>query len=75
VVQRLAADGTAVVYTTHYLTELTQLAAGIAVLHEGRIAARMSVAELLARYDSLDAAFLAITGTNIEGNSNVPVPA
>jgi ABC-2 type transport system ATP-binding protein len=74
-VQRLAADGAAVVYTTHYLTELAQLAAGIAVLHEGRIVARMSVAELQARYDSLDAAFLAITGTNIEGSSNVSVPA
>lgn len=34
-VRRIAADGAAVVYTTHYLHELEQLPARIALLHDG----------------------------------------
>jgi ABC-2 type transport system ATP-binding protein len=49
-VRELAADGAAVVYTTHYLTELEQLGADIAVLHAGRVAVRAPLAQILARY-------------------------
>lgn len=47
VVKQRAAEGAAVVYTTHYLTELTDLQATIAVASKGRIIARGSSAELL----------------------------
>lgn len=47
-VRRRAADGAAVVYTTHYLTELTELAATIAVAKAGRVVARGTAAALLA---------------------------
>ena len=46
VVKRRAADGTAVVYTTHYLPELTELDASIAVIRGGKIIARGSYDEL-----------------------------
>jgi ABC-2 type transport system ATP-binding protein len=47
-----AAAGAAVVYTTHYLPELAELGATIAVARAGRVAARGSQAEL-----SLDSLF------------------
>lgn len=50
VVRRLAADGAAVVYTTHYLTELVDLGADVAVLHEGRIVTEAPVDRLLAEH-------------------------
>ncbi|SFE89740.1 ABC-2 type transport system ATP-binding protein [Actinacidiphila alni] len=42
-----AADGAAVVYTTHYLTELTELEATLAVAKRGRVVARGTSAQLL----------------------------
>jgi ABC-2 type transport system ATP-binding protein len=48
VVAQRAAAGAAVVYTTHYLPELTELGATLAVARAGRIIARGSQAELLA---------------------------
>jgi ABC-2 type transport system ATP-binding protein len=50
VVRELAGAGTAVVYTTHYLTELEQLDARIAILEGGRIIERGSIAQILARH-------------------------
>jgi ABC-2 type transport system ATP-binding protein len=47
VVRQRAAEGAAVIYTTHYLPELTELEATIAVAKHGRIIARGSSAELL----------------------------
>jgi ABC-2 type transport system ATP-binding protein len=47
-VRAAAADGAAVVYTTHYLPELDTLGATLAVADHGRIVARGSRAELLA---------------------------
>jgi ABC-2 type transport system ATP-binding protein len=47
VVKRRAADGAAVVYTTHYLNELAVLDATIAVASHGRVIARGSSADLL----------------------------
>jgi ABC-2 type transport system ATP-binding protein len=52
VITARAAAGAAVVYTTHYLPELAELRATIAVARAGRIAARGSQAEL-----SLDGLF------------------
>ena len=46
-VKRRAGEGAAVVYTTHYLNELSELQATIAVASQGRIVARGTSAELL----------------------------
>jgi ABC-2 type transport system ATP-binding protein len=48
VVRQLADRGTAICYTTHYLPELADLAATIAVASNGRVIARGSQRELLA---------------------------
>ncbi|MFI1988904.1 ABC transporter ATP-binding protein [Actinoplanes sp. NPDC020271] len=45
--RRRAADGCAVLYTTHYLPELTELGASVAVAARGRIIARGTAPELL----------------------------
>jgi ABC-2 type transport system ATP-binding protein len=45
--RRRAADGTAILYTTHYLHELTELGATVAVAQRGRVIARGTSAELL----------------------------
>ncbi|MGX7825916.1 ABC transporter ATP-binding protein [Actinokineospora sp. 24-640] len=46
-VKRCAAGGAAVVYTTHYLPELTELGATIAVARDGRVIARGTYADLV----------------------------
>jgi ABC-2 type transport system ATP-binding protein len=46
VVRRLAQDGAAVCYTTHYLAEIESLDASVAVLEGGRIIARGSIEAL-----------------------------
>ena len=70
-VRRLAGDGVAVCYSTHYLPEVEQLGATVAILDAGRIAARGSLDALLARYGrarvelvkpSLESVFLDVTG-------------
>ena len=48
VVRAIASEGTAVVYTTHYLPELDVLGASVAVVKAGRVVARGDRAELLA---------------------------
>jgi ABC-2 type transport system ATP-binding protein len=47
VVKQRAAEGAAVVYTTHYLPELTELQATIAVIRDGRVIARGTYDELV----------------------------
>jgi ABC-2 type transport system ATP-binding protein len=47
-VRRRANEGTAIVYTTHYLPELVELGATLAVARSGRVVARGSQHELLA---------------------------
>lgn len=49
-VRELAGQGTAVVYTTHYLTELEQLDAQVAVLDSGVIVERGDVGEVVGRW-------------------------
>jgi ABC-2 type transport system ATP-binding protein len=46
----LAATGSAVVYSTHYLHEVEQLDASVVVVDHGRAIARGTVAELIAKY-------------------------
>jgi ABC-2 type transport system ATP-binding protein len=49
-VAELARDGTAVVYTTHYLHELEVLGATVAVMEVGQLVARGSQADLVAQH-------------------------
>jgi ABC-2 type transport system ATP-binding protein len=51
-VRSLADDGSAVVYSTHYLQEIEELDASVAVIDRGRIVARGGRTELIARYGS-----------------------
>jgi ABC-2 type transport system ATP-binding protein len=51
-VRRRAEAGCAIVYTSHYLTEIEDLGATVAVLEEGRIIARGPLARLVAEYGS-----------------------
>jgi ABC-2 type transport system ATP-binding protein len=52
VVRELARSGCAVVYTSHYLPEIEELAASVAIIEGGRIVARGPLDELVARYGS-----------------------
>jgi ABC-2 type transport system ATP-binding protein len=76
-VRALAAAGTGVCYSTHYLHEVEQLDATVAILDAGRIAARGSLAALLARHGrarlelvkpSLERVFLEVTGRRFSSN-------
>jgi ABC-2 type transport system ATP-binding protein len=49
-VQELAAAGSAVVYSTHYLHEVEQLDASVVIIDHGRCIARGSAAELVASH-------------------------
>ena len=49
-VRHFAAQGSAVVYATHYLPEVEALGASVAILHEGRIAARGDSYSIITRY-------------------------
>jgi ABC-2 type transport system ATP-binding protein len=51
-VKRLAAEGRAVCYSTHYLPEIEELGASVAMLEGGQIIARGSIAELIAKYST-----------------------
>ncbi len=73
VIRELAAHGTTILLTTQYLDEAEQLADRIAVLHEGRIIANGTLAELKAllpparieyveKQPSLEDVFLALVG-------------
>jgi ABC-2 type transport system ATP-binding protein len=52
VVRQRAARGCAIVYTSHYLTEIEALGATVAVLEEGQIVARGDLNDLVAQYGS-----------------------
>jgi ABC-2 type transport system ATP-binding protein len=81
-VRELARGGTTVLLTTQYLDEAEQLADRIAILHEGRIIANGTLAELkqllpaatveyVEKQPTLEEVFLAIVGTG----SAQPAPA
>ncbi|WP_137845021.1 ATP-binding cassette domain-containing protein [Microbacterium sp. 2FI] len=79
-VKELAAGGTTVLLTTQYLDEAEQLADRIAILHEGRIIANGTLAELkrllppakveyVEKQPSLEDVFLAIVGDDSKERS------
>lgn len=49
-VRHLAAEGAAVVYTSHYLAEFEELGADVAVLNQGRLVAQGSLEQIVATY-------------------------
>jgi ABC-2 type transport system ATP-binding protein len=63
-VQRINAEGTSILLTTHYLEEAEQLCDQIAFIDEGRLVAEGSSAELAAQYgvSSLEDAYLTLVG-------------
>jgi ABC-2 type transport system ATP-binding protein len=78
-IRELVAQGTTVLLTTQYLDEAEQLADRIAILHEGRIIADGTLAELKAllpparieyveKQPTLEDVFLAIVGTGRTGS-------
>ncbi|HEX5405300.1 MAG TPA: ABC transporter ATP-binding protein [Pseudonocardiaceae bacterium] len=80
-VKQLAARGTTVLLTTQYLDEAEQLADRIAILHQGRIIANGTLAELkqllppaqveyVEKQPSLEEVFLAITGHDGNGSNH-----
>ena len=79
-VRQLAGQGTTVLLTTQYLDEAEQLAGRIAILHQGRIIANGTLAELkqlfppakveyVEKQPTLEDIFLAITGTGSNGTA------
>ena len=85
-VKELAAGGTTVLLTTQYLDEAEQLADRIAILHEGRIIANGTLAELkdllppatveyVEKQPTLEEIFLAIVGNDANADTaGAPVP-
>ena len=51
-VKELADEGSAILYSTHYLTEIEQLGVSVVILDEGHVIVRGSVAELVAAHSS-----------------------
>lgn len=49
-VRRLAADGSAVLYSTHYLAEVETLGSNVTIIDEGRVIVRGGVEELIASH-------------------------
>jgi ABC-2 type transport system ATP-binding protein len=80
-VRELAGKGTTVLLTTQYLDEAEQLADRIAILHQGRIIANGTLAELkqlfppakveyVEKQPTLEEIFLAITGSEDDGSED-----
>ncbi len=61
-VRRLAEHGGAVCYTTHYLREVEDLGAEVAILHDGRIRARGPIDDVVARHGGRPHATLRFRG-------------
>jgi ABC-2 type transport system ATP-binding protein len=85
-VRELAQSGTTVLLTTQYLEEAEQLADRIAILHQGRIIANGTLAELtqllppatveyVQQQPTLEEVFLAIVGDDPTNGDPAPTPA
>ena len=72
-VQRINAEGTTILLTTHYLEEAEQLCDKIAFINQGEIVAQGSSAELAAKYGvaNLEDAYLALVGRQELSRSRV----
>ncbi len=82
-VRRLADEGSAIVYSTHYLHEIEELDAFVTFIDAGRVVASGSTAELVQRYGSsvLELTFVhdvpavaRVDGARVDG-STVRIPA
>jgi ABC-2 type transport system ATP-binding protein len=62
----LAAQGRAVLISSHLMSELQDVAGHVVVIGRGRVLADSSVEALLATYSSLEAAYFALTSTAVE---------
>jgi ABC-2 type transport system ATP-binding protein len=73
-VQRINAEGTSILLTTHYLEEAEQLCDRIAFIDDGRIVAQGTSPELAARFGvaSLEDAYLALVGRSELSRARVP---
>ncbi len=73
--QRINAEGTTILLTTHYLEEAEQLCDRIAFINHGEIVGEGTSAELSARYgvDNLEDAYLTLVGRKELSRSRVPV--
>jgi ABC-2 type transport system ATP-binding protein len=82
-VKELAGQGTTVLLTTQYLDEAEQLADRIAILHEGRIIANGTLAELkrllppatieyVEKQPTLEDIFMAVIGDNRSADTRSP---
>lgn len=74
----LASAGSAVLYSTHYLAEVEELNASVAILDRGRIIARDTLQSLVGSYGrprvelvgpNLESVFLAVTGRSFASSS------
>jgi ABC-2 type transport system ATP-binding protein len=76
-VQRINAEGTTILLTTHYLEEAEQLCDRIAFINGGEIVAQGSSGELAARYGvaSLEDAYLELVGRKELSRAHVTVEA
>ncbi len=62
----LAAEGRAVLVSSHFISEMAQVAEHLVVIGQGRLLADTSVEEFGSRAASLEEAFLDLTGTSAE---------
>jgi ABC-type multidrug transport system ATPase subunit len=71
-VRTLAAEGTAVVYSTHYLPEIEILDADVTILDHGRVVGRGKASALMEehRADTFDEVFLRVTGHSIDAEDD-----
>jgi ABC-2 type transport system ATP-binding protein len=76
-VRRLAAEGSAVLYSTHYLAEVETLGSDVVIIDQGRVIARGDVAGLVGAhavavvelaFDGAVPAYLRTDGATVEGN-------
>src|SRR6476660_7159172 len=76
-VQRINAEGTTILLTTHYLEEAEQLCDKIAFINQGQIVARGTSSELAVAYGttSLEDAYLELVGRKELSRSHVEVEA
>jgi ABC-2 type transport system ATP-binding protein len=76
-VQRINAEGTTILLTTHYLEEAEQLCDKIAFINDGQIVAQGSSGELAAQYgvSSLEDAYLELVGRKELSRAHVPEAA
>jgi ABC-2 type transport system ATP-binding protein len=83
-VRRLADEGSAVLYSTHYLAEVETLGSDVAILDRGRVIARGRVADLVGAhaqpvveltFDGEVPALASADGATVEGNRlRLPTP-